>query len=100
MLFQALLTLLLQLHLAAAAPITAQGNEVGFGAGGGVIGFVVLILDIICVGMPIPPSILHHLPYTYPTNTLHRKQANGVIFNVAWLRYPVYRGGRIWRFCG
>ena len=60
--FQAIVALLLQFSLAslvAAAPITAQGNNnVGFGAGGGVVGFIVLILDIICVG-----ELSLHTPY-------------------------------------
>ena len=50
--FQYALGLLLQLSLvafASAAPIAAQnhGNSWQYGAGGGVVGFVVLILDII-----------------------------------------------------
>lgn len=58
MLQQALLTLLLQLCLAAAAPIAS--DEAGilgmnpqqqYGAGGGVIGFIILIIDIIVWGM-------------------------------------------------
>lgn len=49
MMLHALLALLLQLSLAAAAPVSAQGhgNSWQYGAGGGVVGFVVLILDII-----------------------------------------------------
>jgi hypothetical protein len=54
MLHQAFLSLLLQFSifsLASAAPIHTQDNTVGYGAGGGIIGFVVLILDIICFSM-------------------------------------------------
>lgn len=50
--FQNALGMLLQLSLfslAAAAPITTEshGNAWHYGAGGGVVGFIVLILDII-----------------------------------------------------
>ncbi|KAF2264393.1 hypothetical protein CC78DRAFT_533256 [Lojkania enalia] len=46
---QLFLSLLLQFVLADAAPVSAQGhgNSWQYGAGGGVVGFVVLILDII-----------------------------------------------------
>lgn len=50
--FQNVLGMLLQLSLmslASAAPIEAQrhGNVWQYGAGGGVLGFIVLVLDII-----------------------------------------------------
>ncbi|KAF2745452.1 hypothetical protein M011DRAFT_488061 [Sporormia fimetaria CBS 119925] len=51
MMLQSFIGLLLQFlffSLASAAPVTTQGNNtVGYGAGGGVVGFVVLVLDII-----------------------------------------------------
>jgi len=61
------LALFLQLcGLVAAAPITAQGhgNSWQYGAGGGVVGFVVLILDIIVFievlqsNRPVPHKVL------------------------------------------
>lgn len=52
--FQALLTVLLQLSLAAFALAAPAGQEVStldnswqYGTGGGVLGFIVLVLDII-----------------------------------------------------
>lgn len=59
MFLQVILSLLLQFSLfslAAAAPVHTQ-DAVGYGAGGGVLGFVVLILDIICWGMFPSPAI-------------------------------------------
>lgn len=50
MLFQSFIGLLLQFaffSLAAAAPVTTQGKNVGMPVGGGVIGFIVLVLDVI-----------------------------------------------------
>ncbi|ORY00225.1 hypothetical protein BCR34DRAFT_606326 [Clohesyomyces aquaticus] len=51
MMFQAFLSLLLQFSLmsfASAAPFTTQGGQdIGGSVGGGVIGFIVLVLDII-----------------------------------------------------
>jgi hypothetical protein len=67
MMLQALLTLLLQFaffSLSAAAPVTTQDNAVGYGTGGGVIGFVVLVLDIIAFmevlksNRPVPNKVL------------------------------------------
>lgn len=58
--FQHVLTILLQLclvSLALAAPVaqevtaTTSGNSWQYGTGGGVIGFIVLILDIIVFSM-------------------------------------------------
>lgn len=53
--FQAALQMLLQLSLlslAEAAPVTVQTqNAWRYGAGGGIVGFIVLILDIIVFGM-------------------------------------------------
>jgi hypothetical protein len=42
--------------LAYAAPVgdetfTAAGNSVGYGTGGGIVGLIILILDIIVIGM-------------------------------------------------
>lgn len=46
--FQAALALLLQLALVMAAPIEAQAKDVmGYKIGGGVVSFIVLVLDII-----------------------------------------------------
>jgi hypothetical protein len=54
MMFQSALSTLLQLSLiclAAAAPLTTQnhGNSWQYGTGGGVLGLIVLVLDIIVV---------------------------------------------------
>jgi hypothetical protein len=48
--FQVALALLLQLSLCMAAPITTQGTNWQGPTGGGVIGFIVLVLDIIAWG--------------------------------------------------
>jgi hypothetical protein len=51
---QTLFTLLLQFalfSLTSAAPVTTQDNAIGYGTGGGVIGFIVLVLDIIAFSM-------------------------------------------------
>ncbi|KAF2276075.1 uncharacterized protein EI97DRAFT_501376 [Westerdykella ornata] len=68
MLLQSFLALLLQLCLvsaAPAAPVSAQGhNTIGYGAGGGVVGFIVLVLDIIVFievlnsNRPVPNKVL------------------------------------------
>lgn len=54
--FNFILAVLVQLSLvafAAAAPVTAQdhGNAIQYGTGGGIVGFIVLILDIITIRM-------------------------------------------------
>lgn len=57
MLLQAFLALLLQLSLVSAAPVSAEGhNTIGYGAGGGVVGFIVLVLDIIVFSTYFHPS--------------------------------------------
>jgi hypothetical protein len=48
--FQVALALLLQLSLCMAAPITTQGTNWQGPTGGGVLGFIVLVLDIIAWG--------------------------------------------------
>jgi len=58
---------LLLCSLASAAPITAEshGNAWQYGAGGGVLGFIVLVLDIIVFSMSFAcykASIDAHLP--------------------------------------
>jgi hypothetical protein len=55
--FQLVLAALLQLSLcliAEAAPITTQGANWQAPAGGGIVGFIVLVLDIIAWGMSSP----------------------------------------------
>lgn len=47
-----LLTLLLQLALSSvafAAPLTTQSNSWQYGTGGGILGFIVFILDVIVI---------------------------------------------------
>jgi hypothetical protein len=67
MMLQALLSLLLQFaffSLTSAAPVHTESNAIGYGTGGGVIGFVVLVLDIIAFvevlksGRPVPNKVL------------------------------------------
>ncbi|KAF2792957.1 hypothetical protein K505DRAFT_375677 [Melanomma pulvis-pyrius CBS 109.77] len=70
MMLQSILSLLLQISLftfAAASPVASSsntGNQIGFGAGGGVAGFIVLILDIIVFAevlnsnRPVPNKVL------------------------------------------
>jgi hypothetical protein len=48
--FQVALALLLQLSVCMAAPITTQGTNWQGPTGGGVLGFIVLVLDIIAWG--------------------------------------------------
>lgn len=66
--YQLALAALLQLSLfslAEAAPISAQSNSWQYGTGGGIIGFIVLILDIIvfstclCPFLLFPPGVQH-----------------------------------------
>lgn len=48
------LNLILQLALASlamAAPMTIESNSWQYGTGGGIIGFIVFILDVIFIGM-------------------------------------------------
>lgn len=69
--FNIVLNLLLQLSLAAlalGAPIaqdvsaTTAGNSWQYGTGGGIIGFIVLVLDIIVFSTPTPPPHLLLIP--------------------------------------
>ena len=54
MFHQSVLSLVLQLSLlslAVAQPISTNSNSWQYGTGGGIIGFIILILDIIVFGM-------------------------------------------------
>lgn len=75
--FHAFLQLLL-VSLVSAAPVHAEGhgNAWQYGAGGGVIGFIVLILDVIAIrkSRALPPSpaslsprLLHYPPIPHET---------------------------------
>lgn len=59
--YQNTLSLLLQLalaSLAAAAPVKAQSNSWQYGTGGGIVGLIVFILDIIVIGEYLCQPIL------------------------------------------
>jgi hypothetical protein len=60
--------LLMLASLVAAAPIEAQvsGNTWGYASGGGVVGFIVLVLDIIVFSKPSLPSMPSPNPYSNP----------------------------------
>jgi hypothetical protein len=59
--YQNTLSLVLQLTLAsmaAAAPVKAQSNTWQYGTGGGIVGLIVFILDLIVICEYLCPSIL------------------------------------------
>lgn len=52
------LVLLTLASMAAAAPVKAQSNTWQYGTGGGIVGLIVFILDIIVIGeYPCHPSL-------------------------------------------
>lgn len=60
---QTILALLLQFALASlafAAPVTIQSNSWQYGTGGGIIGFIVFILDVIVISKFSIASYLTH----------------------------------------
>jgi hypothetical protein len=89
MLFQSALSLLLQfcfLSLASAAPIEAarHGNAWQYGAGGGIVGFIVLILDIIVFSKFCQSRCF----LAIPTSSCYRlSRDTHYIFNICWKFY-------------
>jgi len=55
MIFQILISQLLQIAIASASPLAASSNpnvgkQIGFGTGGGILGLILLVLHIIVFG--------------------------------------------------
>jgi hypothetical protein len=55
----------LQLFLAAiafAAPVAIESNAIGYGTGGGIVGLIVLVLDVLVFSKPLSPCLSPLVP--------------------------------------